>query len=868
MMNSKEIRDKFLIYFKSLGHQVFTSDSLIPSSDSTLLFTTAGMVQFKDYFLAKKTGIKRACSIQKCLRTSDIEKVGHTFRHLTFFEMLGNFSFGDYFKKEAIEWAWYFITKIINIDKERLYITVYKDDDEAYDIWSKIISKERIYKLDEETNFWNMADEGPCGPCSEILYDLGEEYGCKKPTCSVGCDCDRYLELWNLVFTQYYLQKNGELKPLKQKNIDTGMGLERLCMVVNNLNNVFETDVLLPIKSELAKYICFDNNSINYINAIADHIRATTFAISEGVIPTTEKRGYVVRKIIRRAVRYLKLLNYDKPLLYKIVPTVVSIMKDIYPEIELHREKVSVIIKSEEEKFLETLDEGLKIVNSIIKNAKKEISADTVFKLYDTYGFPKELIDEILKENNIFYDEKEFFILEKRAKEISKSSWCGVKVENNEVYLSFPETNFVGYNEFFCISKILGILKEKQKVNFANKNDEIELIVDKTPFYGESGGQIGDSGFVLKNNKVVAEVFDTKKVEERIIHIVRVNEYIELNDEVELKINIERRKDIMRHHTATHLLHKALRVILGEHALQSGSLVSDKYIRFDFVHWKSLTKDEILNIEKIVNQKILECLAVNIIYTDLETAKRFSATALFEEKYKQQVRVVAVGGKIENGKILQQPYSIELCGGTHCFNTGEIGMFKIISESSVGANFRRIEAVCGNKLYEYIKKLDDKLSVLGELVGTNNIDEIKLKVEKIIKQNKRLQQEVQNTKLNLSSKENKEVVKEIKGIKYNIIYYPNTELRILRSVSDEIMKKYEKESFVLILYSIIDLKKINIVIRTTKFTNEKNLTAKRIAEIFSQKLNIKLGGRDEFVQGGGNIEKNFLPEELLNLLPF
>ncbi|MFN3550257.1 MAG: alanine--tRNA ligase [Endomicrobiia bacterium] len=867
-MDSKEIREKFLNYFKSLNHQVFPSDSLIPSSDPTLLFTTAGMVQFKDYFLGKKVGITRACSVQKCLRTSDIEKVGHTFRHLTFFEMLGNFSFGDYFKKEAIEWAWEFITRIVNIDKNRLYITVYKDDDEAYDIWSKIVSKERIYKLSEETNFWKMGDEGPCGPCSEILYDLGEEYGCKKPTCSVACDCDRYLEVWNLVFTQYDLQKNGELKPLKQKNIDTGMGLERLCMVVNNLKNVFETDVFLPIKSELAKYISFDNNSINYINAIADHIRATTFAVSEGIIPTTEGRGYVVRKIVRRAVRYLKLLGYDKALLYKIVPAVVSTMKDIYPEVELHREKVSVIIKSEEEKFLETLDEGLKIVSGIIKNEKREISGETVFKLYDTYGFPKELIDEIFKENNISYDEKEFFNAEKKSKEISRSSWRGVKVENIDIYLSFPETNFVGYTEFFCNSKILGILKEKQKVNFANKNDNIELVVDRTPFYGESGGQIGDSGVILKNGKIVGEVLDTKKVEGRIVHIVKVNEYIEINDDIELKINVEKRKDIMRHHTATHLLHKALRIVLGEHALQSGSLVSDEYFRFDFVHWKSLTKDEIFNIEKIVNQKILECLPVSVIYTDLETAKKFSATALFEEKYKEQVRVVAVGGKIENGKILQQPYSIELCGGTHCFNTGEIGMFKIISESSVGANFRRIEAICGNKVYEYIKKLDEKLSVLGELVGTNNIDEIKLKVEKIIKQNKKLQQEIENIKLNFSSQENKEVIKEVNGIKYNIVYYPDKELKILRSISDEIIKKYEKEFFVLILYSIIESKKINIVIRTTKSANEKNLTSKKIAEILSQKLNIKLGGRDEFVQGGGNVEKEFLPEEILSFLSF
>ncbi|MCX7715943.1 MAG: alanine--tRNA ligase, partial [Endomicrobia bacterium] len=479
-MNSKEIRKKFIEYFHSLGHNIFASDSLIPTSDPTLLFTTAGMVQFKDYFLGKKTGVKRACSVQKCLRTSDIEKVGHTSRHLTFFEMLGNFSFGDYFKKEAIEWCWEFITKVVCLDKNKLYITVYKDDEEAYQIWCKIISENKIYKLSEETNFWKMGETGPCGPCSEILYDLGKQHGCGKPDCSPACDCDRFIEVWNLVFTQFDLQQDGKLIPLKQKNIDTGMGLERLCMVVNNLNSVFDTDLFLPIKQQLLNYLNPDiTNStklINYINAISDHVRAVTFAISEGVIPTTEGRGYVIRKIIRRAVRYLKLLNHNEPLLYKLVPKVVNLMKDYYPELELHREKVAVIVKSEEEKFLETLDEGLKLIDEIIKTGKTKIDGSVVFKLYDTYGFPKELVDEILKENKITYNDLEFYEAEAKAKEIAKQSWHGVKVVDTSVYLSFPKTNFVGYQQLVSSSVILGMIKNGQKINTATKGDTVEAV--------------------------------------------------------------------------------------------------------------------------------------------------------------------------------------------------------------------------------------------------------------------------------------------------------------------------------------------------------------------------------------------------------
>ncbi len=868
-MNSQEIRRKFIEYFKALDHKVFPSDSLIPSSDPTLLFTTAGMVQFKDYFLGKKTGLKRACSVQKCLRTSDIEQVGKTPRHLTFFEMLGNFSFGDYFKKEAIVWAWEFITKIANLDTTRLYITVYKEDDEAYEFWSKIVSKEKIYKLFEETNFWKMGNTGPCGPCSEILYDLGKEYGCRRPDCSPACSCDRFIEIWNLVFTQFDLQVDGRLLPLKQKNIDTGMGLERLNMVINKLNSVFETDLFKPIISEIKKSLSDINYNDpkvkSYINAISDHARAVTFAISEGIIPTTEGRGYVIRKLIRRTVRYLKLLGHNGTFLYKIVPIVAEIMKNAYPEIELHREKVAVIVKAEEEKFLETLDDGLKIIDEIIKSSKKTISGEIVFRLYDTYGFPKELIDEIFKEENITYDEKEFIEAEKKAKELSRSSWKGVKTIDTKIYQTFPETKFVGYDQFSCVAKAIGIIKDGKVLNSVSKAENVELIFDKTVFYGESGGQVGDKGIMKIDDKIVAEVIDTKKFEGRIIHIARVYNEIKINDDINLEINYERRKNIMRHHTATHLLHKALRQTLGEHAVQSGSLVSDEYFRFDFIHWRALTNDEITKIENIVNQKILECLPVEIIYTDLQTAKNLGATALFEEKYSSEVRVVTIGGKIENNKVLQQPYSIELCGGTHCSNTGEIGIFKIISETSVGANLRRIEAICGRKVYEYITNLETKLKSLAEILGTNNIDEIQTKIEKLIQQNKKLKQEIENIKINISAKEVEELSKEINGTKFLIKHIPNTELKILRSLSDEIIRNFSLEPTVILLYSL-ENKKISLIIRVNELGLKKGISLKKFAEKINSVLNVKCGGREDFIQGGGTIEKTPTPDDFIKIL--
>ncbi len=882
-MTSYELRKKFLKYFEGLNHTVVNSDSLIPSSDPTLLFTSAGMVQFKDNFLGFKKNLTRAVSVQKCFRTSDIERVGHTFRHLTFFEMLGNFSFGDYFKEEAIVYAWKFLTKECGLDEKRLYITVYKEDDETLNIWAKVLGQDKsskIYKLSDDTNFWRMGDTGPCGPCSEILYDLGEDYGCKKSTCNPACDCDRYLEVWNLVFTQFDCQQDGKLKPLSQKNIDTGMGLERLNMVINKLKTVFETDTFVAIKNELKKHINTDyafkkygDKHTSYINAILDHLRAITFVCSEGILPSNEGRGYVLRKIVRRGMRYAKLLGVNEPVLYKIIPTVVEVMKNQYPEIELHREKVSLVIKTEEEKFLETLDNGMKILDEIISSDKKFVSGEEVFKLYDTYGFPEELVREILTENKIMYDIEEFKTALFKAKELSKSSWKGVDVVRTEIFKQFPVTEFLGYEKYIVEGKVLAIIKDGKVIQIAKKNDLVQILVDKTPFYGESGGQVGDKGWFKiqdtkfeeksknlnyydKKLKVISEVQDTKKFENRIIHICKViGEEIKLDDKILLEINIERRKDIMRHHTATHLLHKVLRTVLSEQSTQSGSLVSDDYFRFDFIHYKQLSDYEIEKIENIVNEKILDCLDVNTELLDIKEAKSKGAMALFEEKYSDQVRVVTIG---------DQPFSMELCGGTHCKNTGEIGMFKIISEYSIGTNLRRIEAICGRKVYQKLLEDEKKLIHIAEILSTTKND-IETKIDKLIKQNKDFLQELNNMKLQISERTAKDLEKEVKGCLVIIKNIYGVDGGLLRSLSDKIISKYTNKPAMIVLFSHKE-DKVSLVMRITSMAMEKNFSLDNISKTINQKFGIKTGGRKDFIQGGGKIEKIFSEQDLLIII--
>ncbi|MFN3966680.1 MAG: alanine--tRNA ligase, partial [Endomicrobiia bacterium] len=831
-MKSSQIRKEFLDFFKNYDHNVVPSDSLIPKSDPSLLFTSAGMVQFKKFFLGEeKMNPPRAVSCQKCFRTSDLEKIGYTPRHLSFFEMLGNFSFGDYFKKSAIEWAWEFLIKTLSIPEDKLYITVYKEDDEAYNIWKKIVKEERIYKLSEETNFWNMGPTGPCGPCSEIIYDLGKEIGCGKKTCAPGCDCDRWLEVWNLVFTQFDRQQDGKLLPLPQKNIDTGMGLERLCAVVNNKNSVFETDLFLPLIKEIEEILekNYTSKKSSSIKIISDHVRGLTFLIGDGILPSNEGRGYILRRIIRRAVRQAKLLGINKPFLYKLSAKVVEVMKDVYPELSLRRENIATITKMEEEKFLETLDSGMEILNSLISDAKKAgkkiLSGKEVFNLYDTYGFPPELTEEILKENSLSFNQEEFLEVQKQAKSVAKASWKGIKVQDTSIYKKFPPTEFVGYEKSSCESEILGIIGEGQQV---------EIVLNKTPFYAESGGQVGDKGTIkiLDSNLEIisiAEILDTQKIENVFIHKAKITKgSFSIGNRVIAEIDIKRRKKIMRHHTATHLLHKALRTVLGEHATQSGSLVSDDRFRFDFTHFKALTPQEILRIEEIVQEKIMECIPVNIVITTLAQAKKLNAMALFGEKYTEEVRCVYIGDSPESA------YSIELCGGTHCKNTGEIGPFKILGDSSVGSGLRRIEAVCGTVAIEFINKIENILDKISEKLKSSP-EEILNKVTSLLEKQKQLEREIENLRINPQISKSEDfsyILKTGENLIVKKFSDKNISEKNLRSIVDEQKNKLKTNAIIIVLNATSE--KISFVISATKDLIDKGFDVLNIAKKFAK----------------------------------
>ena len=694
-MKGKEIRKIFLDFFKERGHEIVPGSSLIPADDPTLLFTNAGMVQFKKVFLGEeKRPYKRAASCQKCVRAggkhNDLENVGYTARHHTFFEMLGNFSFGDYFKKEAIAFAWELVTRVFSLPRERLYITIYEKDDEAGELWKKIagLSEDRIVKLGEKDNFWAMGDTGPCGPCSEIIYDQGEKFGCGKPDCRPGCDCDRYLEIWNLVFMQYERNEKGELKPLPKGCIDTGMGLERITAVLQGVPTNYDTDLFAPIIKKISEITGreFKESKETEVafKVIADHIRASVFLIAEGLIPSNEGRGYVLRRIIRRAERFGKILGLKEPFLYNLVEPVVSEWGDVYPEIKKTQEHVKNILKIEEEKFLETLETGLEILEKEVKKLKNQnknfIPGDLLFKLYDTYGFPYDLVRDYVISMGFSLDLEGFEKLRTQAREKSRKTWKGemekIPEEIKNIVQQGVKTEFVGYETDEVKAKVISFVKDKNYY----------LITDRTAFYPEGGGQVSDTGVVL-GEKAKAEVLEVRRAGDLIFHKVKLIEgSFKEGEEVFMKIDVERRRNAERHHTATHLLHSALRKVLGEHVRQSGSLVAPDRLRFDFTHFKTLSPEEIKKVEKLVNEWILANYPVEIMFMKKEEAEKLGAMALFEEKYGEVVRVVKIGD-----------ISIELCGGTHVKRTGDIGLFKIIAETGVASGIRRIEAVSGIK---------------------------------------------------------------------------------------------------------------------------------------------------------------------------
>ncbi|MBR5365965.1 MAG: alanine--tRNA ligase [Clostridia bacterium] len=704
-----DLREKFLSFFESKGHLRLPSFSLIPQDDKSLLLINAGMAPMKKYFTGEVEPPRhRVCTCQKCIRTPDLERVGHTARHGTYFEMLGNFSFGDYFKKEAIPWAWEFLTVTLEIPPEKLYPSVYEEDDEAFDLWNKTIGipADRITRLGKEDNFWEHGT-GPCGPCSEIYFDRGEKYGCGKPDCRPGCDCDRYMEIWNNVFTQFNRMSDGSYETLEHKNIDTGMGLERLACVMQGVDNMFEVDGVRKILDKVVEIsgrpYGEDHARDVSIRVITDHVRGATFMISDGVIPSNEGRGYVLRRILRRAARHGKLLGIDREFLTDVCDVVIAENVAGYPELGEKAAYIKKVMSMEEDRFNATIDAGLDKLNELIDDAKASgktvLSGDDSFRLYDTYGFPVDLTREIAAEAGLALDDDRFAALMKEQRERARaaradiSGWAGT---DKTALASLPATEFVGYTEVEADAKVLAILTEEGPVDEVSEG-ECMIVLDKTPFYAESGGQAGDCGMILtRQRRVILNVTDTKKSDGIFLHHATVMEgVLSVGDTVLAHINEIARDNTRRNHTAAHLLQAALRRELGTHVEQAGQLVNAERMRFDFTHFAALTPEELANVEFTVNEEILAALPIETVETDMETAKKAGAMALFGEKYGAVVRMVKMGD-----------FSTELCGGTHCANTANVGLFKIVSESSVAAGVRRIEAVTGRGVLELMKERD------------------------------------------------------------------------------------------------------------------------------------------------------------------
>ncbi|RJQ54431.1 MAG: alanine--tRNA ligase [Actinobacteria bacterium] len=734
-MRSREIRETFLNFFAAHAHRIVPSSSLVPD-DPTMLLTTAGMVQFKPIFAgAVKADFTRAASCQKCLRTTDIERVGHTARHHTFFEMLGNFSFGDYYKKEACEWAWELVTGAYGMDVDRLWVTIFREDDEAEAIWRDVvgIAPERIVRLGEEDNFWSAGPTGPCGPSSEIIYDLGLERGC-GPDCTVGCDCDRWLEIWNLVFTECDRDEEGNLHPLPKKNIDTGAGLERIASVLQGTRTNFETDQIRPLVDKAQElsgrvYGASDADDVS-MRILADHARAVTFLISDGVLPSNEGRGYVLRRLIRRAVRHGRLLGVEEAFITKMTDLVVDVMREPYPEVGEHQELVRHVASNEEERFAVTLRQGLSLLEETIDALKSQrenvLDGATAFRLYDTYGFPLELTREIASESGIGLDEagfgREMQAQRERARIAREEQQLTMPAEAlSKIQAAAGETEFVGYAEDEACGRIVGIVLSGEEAIAAATGDDVEVVLDRTPFYAEKGGQVGDAGTLTGPEGKVEISVTREPIEGLYVHSGKVIEgSVSVGDEVAAKINLERRRSVERNHTATHLLHWALRVILGKHVKQSGSLVEPHRLRFDFSHFAQVTPDDVRRVELLANTKILESHPVRAFTTSIAFARDSGAVALFGEKYGEFVRVLEIGN-----------FSKELCGGTHVGDTSEIGLIRIVSEGSVGANLRRVEAVTGVDALHYGYGREDILSLAASLLKVRE-EEVPSRVETML----------------------------------------------------------------------------------------------------------------------------------------
>jgi alanyl-tRNA synthetase len=866
-LSGNELREIFLQFFEKKGHKRVPSSSLIPAKDPTLLFTNAGMVQFKDYFLGlEKPPFKRAVSCQKCMRAggkhNDLENVGKTGRHHTFFEMLGNFSFGDYFKKEAIEYAWEFVTEVLKLPKERLYVSVFREDEEAFKIWRDYIRipEDRIFLLDEKDNFWAMGDVGPCGPCSEIYYDRGEEFACGE-NCGIGkCDCDRYLEIWNLVFMQFERKEDGTLEKLSKPSIDTGMGLERIASVVQGVPSNYETDLLYPLVEFGAKVsgkpYRKDPKVDTSLRVIADHLRAMVFLISDGVLPSNEGRGYVLRRIIRRASRHGRLLGIKRPFLFEGVEEVVKIMKFAYPELEDSKDFVVKVVKAEEERFQKTLEKGMFVLQEIVERLKSSgkdlIPGEEVFKLYDTYGFPVDFILETANDENMKVDLDSFNKLLEEQRKRGRLSWKGkgmvsVSDEIAELEKECP-SKFVGYSELETNAKVVGIVKDGKLVSRATEGEKVLLILDKTPFYAEKGGQVGDTGRIV-GSEGICEVNDTQNLTGSLIshHCIVKKGRITVGDTVRAIVDGERRRSIARAHSATHLLHKALKEVLGDHVRQAGSLVMPDFLRFDFTHFSQVSREELEKVENLVYEWILANYPVETYETSYEKAIEEGAIALFDEKYGEVVRVVKIGD-----------VSKELCGGTHVSRSGDIGLFKIVSESSVASGTRRIEAVVGKKSLELLREKEETLRSLSEIFQVQEGQLVK-KAEQIVEELERTQKEVQKLQKKLATSELDALVRSaesINGIKVLTAKLEGIVGKELVEVADSARNKLGDNSAVLLIGTKGE--KAGIVVAISKNLTDR-FDAVELLNRSASKVGGRGGGRKDLAQGGLKGGSSFEP---------
>ena len=791
-----ELRKMFLTFFESKGHLAMKSFSLVPHNDKSLLLINSGMAPLKPYFTGQEIPPRtRVTTCQKCIRTGDIENVGKTARHGTFFEMLGNFSFGDYFKKEAIAWTWEFLTEVVGLDPDRLYPSVYVDDDEAWEIWNKQIGipEERIFRFGKEDNFWEHGS-GPCGPCSEVYYDRGEKYGCGKPDCTVGCDCDRYMEIWNNVFTQFDNDGHGNYTELEQKNIDTGMGLERLACIVQDVDSMFDIDTIRALREHVCR-LAGKEYEKDYatdvsIRVITDHIRSVTFMISDGIMPSNSGRGYVLRRLLRRACRHGRLLGIKGEFLVELAQTVIDGSKDGYPELEEKKDFIFKVITKEEEQFNKTIDQGLSILEGLESQMEKEgskvLSGEEAFRLYDTYGFPVDLTREILEEKGFSIDEESFEKAAKAQKERAKgtfgeTNYMGADVTVYESIDPAVTSTFVGYDHLTYDSEITVLTTEDEVVDALSDGQKGTVFVKETPFYATSGGQEADNG-VIRTEDGLFQVEDTiKLLGGKIGHVGHVvSGMLKVGDKATLEVNEEKRALSARNHSATHLLQQALRQVLGTHVEQAGSSVNEYRLRFDFTHFSALTKEELKKVEEIVNEQIMNCLPVKAENMPIEEAKKTGAAALFGEKYGDIVRVVSMGD-----------FSKEFCGGTHVDNTGVITAFKIISETGVAAGVRRIEALTSKGLLRYYDELEEKLERSAKLLKTTP-DKLEERLSHMISENKELHSEVESLKSKLAKESMGDVtdqVTEVKGVKFLAAKAPGADMNGLRDLGDQLKEK-------------------------------------------------------------------------------